>query len=75
MWFFFFLHHKPQLLDFAAVLRARGHDVNAGGVDAAVTQDVGQLGYVLLDPIERAGEQLPQIVREHLARRYIGLFA
>ena len=64
---FLLLHHKPQSLNFSAVLGAGGHDVNACGVDAAVAQNVRQLGNVLFNAVKRPGEQLAQIVGKDLA--------
>lgn len=55
---FLLLHHKPQSLNFSAVLGAGGHDVNACGVDAAVAQNISQLCNVLLDAVEGSGKQL-----------------
>ena len=45
---------------------AGGHDINPGGVDTAVTQDVGKLGDVLLDTIESSSKELPQVMGKHL---------
>lgn len=47
------------------------HDVDSCRVDAAVPSNVRQLGDVLLDPIECPRKQLPQIVRQHIARPYV----
>lgn len=52
------------MVQFAAVFGAGGHEIDAGGVDAAVPQQVGQLGDVLVQAVEGAGEELPQIVRK-----------
>ena len=48
------------------MLGAGGADVDTGGVDAAVAQQVGQLGQVLVQPVERAGEQVAEVVGKHL---------
>ena len=55
-----------------AVFLPRGEDVNSGGVDVAVAQDIGKLGQVLVDGIEAAGKQMAEIVREYLSRRHSG---
>ena len=34
---FYSLYHQSKSLDFAAMFGAGGHNINAGGVDAAVT--------------------------------------
>ena len=47
------------------MLGAGGADVDTGGVDAAVAQQVGQLGQVLVQPVERAGEQVAEVVGKH----------
>ena len=52
-----------------------GHDIDSGGIDTAVTQDVGQLGNVLFDAVEGPGKQLSQIVGKHLAFLNTGSFA
>ncbi len=54
---------------------AGGHDIDAGGIDGAVTQNICQLGNVLFDAVEGAGEQLTQIVGKHLGRFHPGGFA
>ena len=69
------LHHQPQLFDFSAVLSAGCHDINSGGVDAAVAENICQLRNILFHTVEGSGKQLPQIVREYLAGIYPGSFA
>ena len=56
------------------MLRTGRDQVDAGSFDAAVAQHVGQLWYIPADPVKRPGEQMPEIVREHLGGRYSGLF-
>ena len=51
------------------------HNIDPGGVDAAVAQDVCQLGDVPFDAIKGSGEQLAQIVGKHLAGFHLRLFA
>ena len=62
------LCQQPQSLQLPPVLLTGGHDVDARGVDAAVTQDIRQLGDVLFQIVERPGEELAQIVREDFVR-------
>ena len=57
------------------MLRARGHQVDPGGLDAAVAQQVGELDDVPAGPIKHRGEQVPQIVREHLSGLHTGVLA
>ena len=70
-----FLCQQLHSFQQAAMLRAGRHDVDARGVDAAVTENVCQLCNIFLYGIKRPGKELPQIVREHLARIYICLYA
>ena len=65
-----FLYNQSQPLNFSPVLGSGGHDVDAGGVDAAVAQNVGQPGDVLFNAVEGAGEQFAEIVGEYLAGLY-----
>lgn len=50
-----------QALHAAAVLCDGGHDIKAHGVDAAVPQNVGQLGDVLFQRVEGTREQVAQV--------------
>lgn len=75
MWWCSFLHHKPQPIQLPAVFRAGGHDIDPGGFDAAVAQNVRQLGDVLFHAVEGAGKELTQIVGEYLAGIHPGGFA
>ena len=65
MWFFF-LHHKSQPFYLASVFAAGGHDIYAGGVNAAVPQNIRKLGNVLFNAIKSTGKELAQIVGEYL---------
>ena len=67
---FLFLYDQAHRFHTASVLGAGGKDIDARCVDAGVTENVGQLGDILFDPVKRAGEQVPQIVREDFLRRY-----
>ena len=62
------LYQQPQSLQLPPVLLTSGHDVDARGIDVAVTQDIRQFGDVLFKIIKRPGEELAQIVREHFVR-------
>ena len=57
------------------VFRPGGYEVNAGGLDGTVAQHIRQLDHVPADLVERAGEQMPQVVGEHLAGRHLGFGA
>ena len=54
------------------MLGSGGDQVDAGGLDAAVAQDVRQLGHVPADPVERPGEQVPQVVGKDLGGLHPG---
>ena len=47
-----------HILHPLAVLRAGGDDINAGRIDAAVTENVGELCNVLFDAVKHPGEQV-----------------
>ena len=49
------------------MFRPSGDKVDAGGLNAGVPQNIRQLYYIPAGPIEQRGEQVPEIVREHLA--------
>ena len=40
------------------MLGSSGDDINSGGVNAAVAQDIRQLSDILLNAVKRPGEQL-----------------
>ena len=67
---FYFLHHQMHFFQLPAMFVSRGDDIDAGGVDAAVAQEVRQLCDVLLNGVERAGKKLVQIMGKHLPRFY-----
>ena len=60
------LKDQSQALYFPAVLHTGGHDIDSGGVDAAVAQNVRQLGNVLFKTVEGAGEQLAQCIQSQI---------
>ena len=55
------------MLHFAPVLDACGYNINTGGVDAGMSQNICQLGNILFNAVKGAGKQMTQIVGEHLA--------
>ena len=59
-----------QPVEQVFVLRAGGDQVDACGLNARVPEHVRELGHVPRDAVERPREQVPQVVREHLARRH-----
>lgn len=54
-----------------AVLCAGVHGVDARGVDATLSQQIGQSQQVFFRPVKGAGKQMAQIVGEHLGWRDI----
>ena len=66
----FVLSYQAQTLQLPGMLRAGGDQVDAGGLDAAVAQHVRQLRHVPADPVKGPGEQVPQVVGEHLGGRH-----
>ena len=60
------LQHQAHALKASAVFGAGGAYVDAGSVDAAVTQQIGQLGQVLVQAVERPGKQVAEVVGEYL---------
>ncbi len=57
------------------VFGARGHDIDARGINARMPQNVRQLGNVLFHAVKDARKQVPQIVRKHLAWQHARLLA
>ena len=72
MWCFLCLYNQPEFLNFASVFAARSHDINSGGIDAAVTQNIRQLCNVLFQSIECPGKELAQIVWKDLGMLHTG---
>ena len=60
------------MLHAREVFGAARDNINPRGIDAAVAEDVGKLGYILVRLIKCFGKQLAQIVREHLLVVYAG---
>ena len=50
------------MLHPSAVLVAGGNDINSGGVDAAVAENICQLGDVFFKAIENSCKKVAQIV-------------
>ena len=63
-----FLYHQSQPLDLPAVLGAGGHNVDSGGINAAVSQNIRQLCNVLLNAVKGSCKEFPQIVGKDLGR-------
>ena len=47
-------------------------EVNAGGFNAGMAQDVRQLCNVLVDPVINRGKQMPEIMGKYLGGLHIG---
>lgn len=57
---------QSHTLQISAVFCSGGDDIDAGRFDTAVAKDIRQLGNVLFEAVENAGEQVPQVVWEDL---------
>ena len=58
-----------------AVFVSSCDDVDACGVDAAVAEDVGELGDVFFEAVKGAGEEVSEVVWGYFVRVDIGFFA
>ena len=58
---------QAQGLHAAAVLRPGRSDIDAGGIDAGMAQNIRQFPDILIHGIKYPGEQMAQIVGEYLA--------
>lgn len=67
MWFFL-LYDQSQALNLPAVLAAGGHNVDSGGIDAAVPQNIRQLRNILFNAIESPGKELAEVMGKNLGR-------
>ena len=65
--------NQSQLLELQRMCPAALGCVDPCGVYIRVTQNIRKLRHVLLYRIVRPCKQMPQIVREYFARRYIRL--
>lgn len=61
-----FSYDQPHMFHPSAMFIAGGNDVNTGGIDTAVTENVGELGNVLFNVVKNTSEQVAQIVGKHL---------
>ena len=70
---FLFLYNQVHMLHFALMLRTRCNNINTGGIDTGMPEYICELGNILLNSVKSTGKQMAQIVRKHLARRYVRL--
>ena len=70
-----FSYNQPHMFHSFAVLAAGGNDIDSGCVDAAVAENIRQLGNVLFNAVKHPCEQMPQIMREYFLRIYPCLLA
>lgn len=59
----------------SAMFITGGNDVNTGGVDTAVTENIGELGNILFNAVKHPCEQMAEVMWEHLLRIYACLLA
>ena len=57
------------------MLCAGGYKIDAGCLNGAVAQHVGQTHNILAGFVENGSEQMPQIVGKHFGRLHPGVFA
>ena len=62
------LNHQAKSFHFSAVLRAGAHDIDPRSINAAVSQNIRQLGNILFQPVKGPSKQLSQIMRKDLGR-------
>ena len=53
---------------------AGGNDIDSGGVDVAVAENIRQFCHVVVDAVKAPGKQMAQAVWEHLAGRNVRPF-
>ena len=63
-----FSYNQPHIFHAFAVFDAGGNDVNAGSVDTAVTENVGELGNIFFDTVKHSCKQMAQVVRKNFLR-------
>ena len=56
LWYNIWLNNQPQLFNLDGMLPTAGDGIDAGGVDAAVAQDVGQLGDIPMLVVVASGK-------------------
>ena len=59
------LSNQAEPVQLTDMLLSGRLEIDSGGVDGAVSQDVGQLYKVAAAPVEHRGEQMPQVVRKN----------
>ena len=69
----FILHHEAHLLQLLPMGLAGLHGIDPGRIQAGVPQNIRQPDDILLQGVIGPGEQVPQVVREHLSLRHAGL--
>ena len=64
--FIFMLNYQVHIFHTLTVFIASGDNINSCGVDAAVTENVSELGNILFDTIEGSCEKVAQIMGKYL---------
>ena len=60
-----FSYHQPHIFELFTMFLAGGYDINPSGIDAAVTEDVGELGDIFFNAVKRAGKQVTKVMRKN----------
>ena len=53
-----FLYDQPHIFHMLSMFVAGSDNINAGGVDTTVTENIGKLGNILFNTVKSAGEQM-----------------
>ena len=73
--FYACLYDQAHRFHSPAVFGAGGDDINSGGVNAGMSENIRQLGNILFDSVKYPGEQMPEIMRKNLLRIDVGCAA
>lgn len=63
-----FLYYQVHIFHLAFVFRARSYYIDARGVDARMTEYVGEFCYVFFYAVKCAREKMAQVMRKDFAR-------
>ena len=61
-----FLYNQTHTFHALTVFCAGRDNIDPCRIDAAVTENIGELGNILFNTVKYTGEQMPEIVRKYL---------
>ena len=61
------LNNKPELIQGSGTFVCGGCEIDAGGLDGRMAENVSELGDVSCGFVINAGKQMPQVVRKDFA--------